>query len=140
MTETEFYEALCVEMLDNKLSLVKALEATDTVRSQFYKRLGTDPAFAKAINGIREAQAEMLADELFDIADEVTDDWKRRRERIAARQWYLCRIVPRFRDKQEVEHSGSLKTDVLTDDERAARVTSLLDAARARRDGPSADG
>lgn len=72
--------------------------------------------YAKA----RQIQAETLADELFDIADDGTNDWMKRtgkdgeeayilngeavarsRLRVDTRKWFLSKVLPRFSEKQE---------------------------------------
>lgn len=74
--------------------------------------------YAKA----RQIQAETLADELFDIADDGSNDWMKRtnkdgeeyfllngeavarsRLRVDTRKWYLSKVLPKFADKQEKE-------------------------------------
>lgn len=68
----------------------------------------------------RKIQAEALADEIFDIADDGSNDWmerngkddapgysangehiQRSRLRVDTRKWYLSKVLPRFADKQE---------------------------------------
>lgn len=73
----------------------------------------------------REMQAELLADELLDIADDGSNDWmmrhsptnpgwiengesiKRSTLRINTRQWVAARLLPkRWGDKQQVTHQN----------------------------------
>ena len=71
----------------------------------------------------REAQAEMLADEIVDIADDSNGDViatesgikidgdcvQRAKLRIHARQWYAGKLKPRsYGDKSQVDLNGSL--------------------------------
>ena len=130
--DEDLFEALCEQLFEKRLSLIRALDAIKVRKKNFYKQIGKDAGFAAVINAIRESQAEMLADELLDIADNPELNHKQRSCMVDTRKWYLSKIVPRFRDKQEIEHKGL--PDALTDDERATRVATLLDAARARRD------
>jgi hypothetical protein len=73
----------------------------------------------------REIQAETLADELLDIADDGTNDWverfdkdggdstytlngehvQRSRLRVDTRKWYLSKVLPKFADKQHIDHT-----------------------------------
>lgn len=82
--------------------------------------------FAKKYAEARRAQAEKLADELLDIADDGTNDYverarqdgstevvfdgehyQRSRLRVDTRKWYLSKVLPKvYGDKQEIEHSG----------------------------------
>ena len=78
--------------------------------------------YAKA----REVQAEILADEIFDIADDGSNDYYekkntdgssfvaldaenigRSRLRVDSRKWYLSKVLPKkFGEKVVTEHSG----------------------------------
>lgn len=95
-----------------------------------------------------------------DAVDEATDRWLaglRTKARVRLSQALdsgeatasdalkvLERMEPALNPKQRIEHSGpdGLPIDIrgLSDDERAARLASILDAARARRDGRDPDG
>lgn len=73
----------------------------------------------------RRVQAELLVDEIFEIADDTSDDWvedtnkdgefigykvnneaiQRSRVRIDTRKWYASKMVPKiYGDKQEITH------------------------------------
>lgn len=77
----------------------------------------------------REAQADTLADEILDIADDGVNDWieqhgsegqpigweyngdhiQRSKLRVDARKWIAAKLLPKkYGDKQELELSGSL--------------------------------
>lgn len=91
----------------------------------------------------REIQAENLAEEMFEIADDGTNDWmtigrgdnkyeienkevtNRSKLRVETRKWYLSKILPKkYGDKLDVAHSGHVKTtriirdDIPRDDSR----------------------
>lgn len=117
------------------MSLLKACESAGINRRMVYKQMWTDEKFREHINFLRAIQAEMLADELFDIADDGEIPDRLRYSMIDTRKWYLSKIVPRFKDKQEIEHKGSIES--LNDDERTNRIVALLERARTRRDGQS---
>ena len=87
------------------------------------EHLSFSDQYAKA----RQIQAETLADELFDIADDGTNDWiekngkdgesyytvngecvARSRLRVDTRKWYLSKVLPKFADKP-VENNSSDK-------------------------------
>lgn len=85
--------------------------------------------YAKA----REIQAEVLADEIFDIADNSSNDWMERqysednvqivlnsealarsRLRVDSRKWYLSKVLPKkFGDKSEVNHTGGVSINLI---------------------------
>lgn len=103
-------------------------------------REGFSEHYAKS----RRLQAELLADEIFDIADDSTNDYMlrqsksgeeyesvnpevigRSRLRVDTRKWYLSKVLPKvYGDKQHIEHSGEIKSD-LSDTELMARIADL---------------
>jgi hypothetical protein len=82
--------------------------------------------FAEQYARARKLQAELLADELFDISDDGSNDWmekydaeggsagwrengealQRSRLRVDTRKWYLSKVLPKFADKIQQEVSG----------------------------------
>lgn len=105
---------------------------------------GKHEMFSEQYAEARRIQAETLADELFDIADDGSNDWmeregkdgeagyvlngehvQRSRLRLDTRKWYLSKVLPRFADKQQVEHSGSLGVNKMSDDELTAKILEL---------------
>lgn len=85
---------------------------------------GKHESFSEQYDLARRIQAETLADELFDISDNGANDWmekngasednpgyilngehvQRSRLRIDTRKWYLSKVLPKFADKQQVDH------------------------------------
>lgn len=81
----------------------------------------------------RQIQAETLADEIFDIADDGSNDYTsftsaygeatykingeavaRSRLRVDTRKWYLSKVLPRFADKkEEVEKNEAVEIRVI---------------------------
>ena len=94
----------------------------------------------------RELQMESWAEELKEIAEDGCNDWMERRVadgsieqvldhehvqrsklRIDTLKWLMSKFAPkRFADKVEVELSGSLKVETLTDEELEAKTAMLL--------------
>lgn len=85
--------------------------------------------FAEQYARARKLQAELLADELFDVADDGTNDWMEKRDkdgacigwqengealqrsrlRVDTRKWYLSKVLPKIygeRVSQEVSAPG----------------------------------
>lgn len=108
--------------------------------------LARDEEFRSQYTRAKEAGAEAIAEELFDIADDGSNDWMERLDaegdavgwqlngehvrrsqlRIDTRKWYLSKIMPKkYGDKQQVEHSGNLNLSKLSDDELDARIAQL---------------
>jgi len=70
-------------------------------------------AFLRAYRLGRDCQAELIADEIIDIADEATDrdSAAAAQVRIGARKWIAAKLLPKkFGDAQKVEHSGKVET------------------------------
>lgn len=63
--------------------------------STVLKWLGQYPAFAVQYAHAREAQADALADDMLDIADDKTLDPKDRRVRIDTRKWLAGKLKPK---------------------------------------------
>lgn len=81
---------------------------------------GFSERYAKAC----EARAQFWADEILDIADDGSNDWMekndpdnpgysfngeaaaRSRLRVDSRKWLLSKMLPRYADKQQLEHTG----------------------------------
>lgn len=81
---------------------------------------GNHQFFSEQYAQARQIQAETLADEIFDIADDGSNDFSsftngdgeaaykvngeavaRSRLRVDTRKWYLSKVLPRFADKKE---------------------------------------
>ena len=95
---------------------------------------GEHQEFSEQYSKARQAQAELLADEIFDIADDGSNDWMlrefadggsqivqnseaigRSRLRVDSRKWYLSKVLPKkFGEKSEIEHKGSLTVNMLS--------------------------
>lgn len=101
--------------------------------------LASRPEFSQQYARAREAQADALAEECLDIADDGTNDWmerqsesekgagvnngwvlngehvQRSRLRIDARKWYASKLAPKkYGDKIELEHEvGDGLTELL---------------------------
>lgn len=86
-----------------------------------------DAAFAEQYTHARQLQAQLLADEILEIADDGRNDiieveengktrietnWDcihRSRIRVDTRKWYLSKVLPKiYGDKIGVEHSGGV--------------------------------
>lgn len=120
-----------------------------------FRWLAAMPPFREQYALAKEAMAEQMADELLEIADDGSNDYmertgkdgttawvlngehvQRSKLRVDTRKWLLAKLLPKkYGDRLALEEAIP---DDLTDDERASRLTAILDAARARR-GATAD-
>lgn len=120
------------------------------------------PGFAGRYTQARELGLDTIADEVFEIADDGSNDWMEKRNqdgssswaingealgrsrlRFDARRWYLSKLAPkRFGERVAIDAEVKDTTD-MTDAQRAARIASLAALAKARKAGqgdePAAD-
>lgn len=99
----------------------------------FFKWVGNDEKLAKQYARAREAQADLIFDEILEIADDATNDWmdrnsedesvrvvdhehvQRSRLRIDARKWMAGKLAPKkYGDKLDATVTGKLKLTVST--------------------------
>lgn len=117
-------DALC-EKLANGTSLRTICNADDfPAVGSVFRWLAENPEFREQYARAREAQADTLADEILDIADDGGNDWMEREEgfkeyngdsvqrarlRVDARKWIAAKLLPKkYGERQEIELSGSV--------------------------------
>ncbi|KKL96204.1 hypothetical protein LCGC14_1846820 [marine sediment metagenome] len=111
-----------------------------------YQWLAAEPTFMTAYTRAREAQMEVWAEDCTDIADDATNDFmerinkagtaervpdpetvQRSKLRIDTRLRLMAKLnARRFGDKVEVELSGSVKVQTMTDAELEAQTRLML--------------
>ncbi len=75
--------------------------------STVYLWLSKRPEFLEQYVRAREEQADTLADQILQIADEENEDPQRQRLRVDARKWVASKLKPKkYGDKVDLEHSG----------------------------------
>lgn len=115
-----------------KMSVLRWLQCNDGFRSQYTKA--------------REIQQEHYLDEMFEIADDASNDYmertgkggecagyqmngeyvQRSRLRIDTRKWVMERMAAKkYGNKQQIEHSGQIKYDNITDAELEQKLSQL---------------
>lgn len=108
---------------------------------------GDHQSFSEQYANARLIQAEILADELMDIADDGSNDWmerngensegyqlngehvQRSRLRVDTRKWYLSKVLPKFADRKEIDHrssDGSMSPQQLSDDDLDKKLQDKL--------------
>lgn len=94
--------------------------------------LNERPSFREQYARAREMQADVIAEETFEIADDGRNDWmevetqkgsyiklndeavSRSRLRLDQRKWWLSKLAPKkYGEKLEVEHSGEMDVRVV---------------------------
>ena len=105
-------------------------------------REGFSDRYARAC----EARAHYWADEILDIADDGHNDWierldadgevigwrengeavSRSRLRVDSRKWLLSKMLPKYSDRHEIKHTGSVDINQLSDDELNSKLLALI--------------
>jgi hypothetical protein len=98
-------DVICLDIMAGKslreICAREGMPATATV----YKWLGQYDEFRDSYAHAREIQADVLADEIIEIADSETDP-NRARVMIDARKWLASKLRPkRYGDRVELDHS-----------------------------------
>ena len=109
------YSNLIVSEICEQLSEGKSLRSICKAKklpscSTIFLWLSKYPEFSEQYAHAREAQADLLADEIISIADEpvlFAEQVARNRLRVDARKWMAGKLRPkRYGDKVEHEHGG----------------------------------
>lgn len=115
------------EQLAAGLPLVKIVRLLDVGMSSVYRWQEEHPEFRQAYARAREDQADTLADEILEVADNSEIPSDDRRIRVDTRKWIASKLKPKkYAERQQVEHSGSVGT-IPTDPE--ALTTQLVTLA-----------
>lgn len=103
-------DAICERLADGESLRSICRDDDMPSKSTVFKWLGLIPAFADQYARARETQADSLADDIVDIADNKTLEPNDKRVRIDARKWLAGKLRPRaYGDKVAVV--GGDKTD-----------------------------
>lgn len=123
----EVAEAICERLADGESLRDICAAENMPAKSTVFRWLSSNESFRDQYARAREAQAEYLADELLDIADDGKNDWMERHNRdgemigwqengeavsrsklrVDARKWTLSKLLPKkYGDKLEHQHSG----------------------------------
>lgn len=100
-------DAICEQLADGRSLRSICLDDGMPVKSTVFKWLIAHPSFKDQYAHAREAQADTLADEIQDIADEKCKDMvavQRNKMRLDARKWLASKMKPKvYGDKVEPE-------------------------------------
>lgn len=134
-------DLICERLIDGESLRSICLDDDMPAGSTVCRWLANNEEFRKQYALAREAQADTLADEMLDIADDGTNDWmerqgkdgetgrleyngdhvQRSRLRIDARKWLASKMAPKkYGDKIDVEHGGALKVELVRFDDDPA--------------------
>lgn len=120
-------DAICERLSDGESLRTICMDEEFPNRSTVFRWLGVNEGFRDQYAHARNLQAEKLADEMFDIADDGTNDWmersnsegeplpptlnseavQRSKLRVDTRKWYLSKVLPKkYGDKLDLNHGG----------------------------------
>lgn len=143
----ELAEIICLRLAEGE-SLRSVCRDDDMPSKQAVLRwLARNEAFRAQYVRAKAEGAEAIAEELFDIADDGTNDWmekldkdgeaigyqlngehvQRSKLRIDTRKWYLSKILPKkYGDR--IQHDQSITMTNLTDEELDKKLMELTNA------------
>lgn len=137
---SELATEICVKLMEGRS--LKSITSEESMPSQstVYRWLLVHPEFQERYTHARECQAETIADECIDIADDGRNDWVEREMRngrteivldkeavmrsqlrVSTRQWFAAKLKPRkYSDKLQLtgNNDGPIETrdaDAMTD-------------------------
>ena len=106
--------------------------------------LRDEPEFVAQYARAREAQADALAEEILEIADDGRNDWMQREDpdnggyefkgehvqrsrlRVDSRKWFVSKLAPKkYGDKVETEHTGTVTVRNVRIDVQAAMMPAV---------------
>lgn len=124
-------EELCKEIaLGKSLKTVTAPEGMPSI-SMVYRWLREHDEFRELYESSKEDAADLLAEEILEIADDESGDTQRARLRVDARKWVAAKLKPkRFGDFQRNEITGKdggpVQFQSMTDEELDKRLEQLI--------------
>ena len=116
-----------IDLISSGLSVRKAIEELNTInRETFFSWISKDPELANRYARATEVRADAIFEEMFDIADDGSNDWvekfdktgesyyelngehiQRSKLRIDARKWALSKMQPKkYGDKLDIQNDG----------------------------------
>jgi hypothetical protein len=100
---------LCEDIANGKtLKTACAGEEMPSINTVF-RWLASNESFRELYARAKEDQADLLADEIINIADDSSDDPQSRRVRVDARKWVASKLKPkRYGDRLHTEQSGEV--------------------------------
>jgi hypothetical protein len=118
-------EAICDQIMCGKtlhqICALDGMPSIGTLTRWLRQHKDFDALYARA----KEIQADILADEILDLADDPTIDPTRLRVRVDTRKWMAAKFKPRrYGERTAVELTGSVQA--LSDEELDRQIRDLL--------------
>jgi hypothetical protein len=112
-------DAICERLMDGESLRIICASPELPSRHSVFRWLASDEKFRDQYARAREIQAEVFADEMIAIADDISNDVtgelempngvavQRAKLQIDTRKWIACKLLPRkYGDKIQSEHVG----------------------------------
>lgn len=148
---TVVQEEICRRVMNGES--VRAICRDDAMpcKSTVMNWLATDPQFRAAYALAKQLLAETLAEEILEIADDASQDWKegedgpvfdhehvqRAKLRVDSRKWLAGKLAPKRYGDSSTLRVGDLDANPrqLSQEEIVVRITAIMSAAMKRRGG-----
>lgn len=142
----EIAKAVCLRLAEGESLRSVCRDEAMPAKGTVLRWIGIHKEFRDQYAQAKIDGAEALAEEMFEIADDGSNDWmeltdkddnpygykvngehiQRSKLRIDTRKWYLSKIMPKkYGDKIQNEHSGSINLSNMTEDELERRIAEL---------------
>lgn len=121
-------DAICELIIDGKS--IRAICSAEGMpsKSTVFKWLSINKDFADQYARAKEAQAEQFAEELMEIADDISNDVtgelefpngvavQRAKLRVDTRKWIASKLLPKkYGDKLDMNHTGTIGVQLVND-------------------------
>jgi hypothetical protein len=153
----ELADEICAQLSEGKsLRTICKAESMPCITTVF-GWMRKHPEFLKQYTRAKEESADVLAEEMLDIADDGSNDWmefhekenvgyrlngehvNRSRLRVDTRKWIAAKLKPKkYGEKLDIAHSGSIETT--SREALIERLTGLYATASSRLDGSRGEG
>lgn len=146
---------ICEKIADGMSLRDICLEDGAPHRSTVFRWLSQHPDFNDQYGRAREAQAELLADELMAISDDgqndtyLDEDGKQRTDhdviarsklRVDTRKWIASKLKPKvYGDRQQLDISGTLAITEASEEDLMAELMELVSTGVLKLPAPSAE-
>ncbi|WP_439461782.1 DNA packaging protein [Serratia quinivorans] len=145
---TELAETICLLLSEGESLRSVCSDEGMPCKQTVLRWLSQRPEFRAQYVRAKEEGAEAIAEELFDIADDGTNDWmekldkegevigyqlngehvQRSKLRIDTRKWYLSKIMPKkYGDR--IQHEQNITIKDTSDDDLERRIKELMDGS-----------
>lgn len=91
----ELENAILQTISTQRIGTAEACQIHGITREAFYKWLDDDDSLVDRYARAKEAQHELMAQEILSIADDREEDANSRRVRVDSRKWLLSKLMPK---------------------------------------------